>query len=103
MTFNKILRLALISFLENEVIVASWGISNITINQNSLIFDVNAMKYKGSISVVTTNNSGYIVHIGKETYNNCSLDNLVSFIDSKIEYTPDYFTDLKKWIFQKDI
>lgn len=98
---NETLRLLIITLLENKVTVASWGISNITINSNIMVFDVDGLKYKGKVSIKVTGLASYTIRIGDMSYSDCRLENLVNFIDSKVERTNEYLKDLKEWIEKK--
>ena len=103
MELDKALRLALITLLEDKVTVASWGISNIIIKPSILIFDVDGMKYKGTVSVEASSTSGYTIKIGEESYSNWTLDSLVSILDKRIECTANYLEDLREWILHKGV
>lgn len=100
MELDKAIQLALITLLENKVIVASWGITNIIIKPSTLIFDVYGIKYKGTVSVDASETSGYIIQIGEETYSNCCIDTLVKILDIRIERTVNYLEDLREWLIQ---
>lgn len=45
-----------ISLLKNSDIASSWGIYDIRITGNSVIFSVEAMKYRGDVVIKTTFN-----------------------------------------------
>ena len=59
MKLSKENRNLLITFLGNQSIVASWGISNIQIGKNSLKFTVSGMKYHGDVFVLKTMETFY--------------------------------------------
>lgn len=100
MVLNKSLRLALIALLEENVIVSSWGISNIVVNPSILQFDVKGFNYEGTITIEVSE-SGYIVIIGNNTFCHCSLSNLVDLIDKQIEYTGNYTDKLRNWLMER--
>ncbi len=103
MKLDNLLRLALIALLENKVIVASWGISNIVVNPTILKFDVDGMKYHGTVCVEVSGTSGYIIRIGDKSYNVCNSENLIKVLDENIECSSEYILDLKKWIAEKGL
>ena len=94
------MKLALITLLEDKVVVASWGISNIIINSEKIQFDVDRLKFKGTVLIEESGLKTYTIRMGDECYN-CRLNNLVTFLDMKIECTKCYFNDLKGWIEQR--
>lgn len=101
MVLDKALRLVLLSFLENKVTVASWGISNIVIEPSSLAFTVDGIKYKGVVNIKVTG-STYTLQMGNMSYS-VTLENLVPFMDNKIECTTNYLFDLLDWVEGKGI
>lgn len=90
----------LLLFLKEKVITASWGISNIRIFPNYLIFSVEAMMYKGVIQISPTNNTDCIVRLVGKSEFQCSTKKLVSKIDHLIERSDNYYTNLLNWFNQ---
>ena len=88
--------------MEDKVKVASWGISNIVIKPTILTFNVDGIKFKGLVTVEVSGTS-YTLKIGENSYTEIKLSNLVEFMDSKIECTTDYLSDLREWLTQKSI
>lgn len=85
---------ALVILLNEEVIVSSWGLSNIFITGTSIRFHVDGFVYKGEIrigcgdlSYHVTFDNGRIIH--------CSLHELLSVLDSNIEKNDDYIQNLE--------
>jgi hypothetical protein len=85
-------------FLNNSIILCSWGISNINIDSNIVSFSVYGFKYKGSIQIQSLSN------YYKVTYNNrillCKTPMIViKQLDEIIEHTDtEYSNDIIKWI-----
>ena len=48
---NEKIKKTLIILLNDELIVASWGISNITINESYFEFIVSGIIYQGKVSI----------------------------------------------------
>lgn len=94
------MREMLCSILEQSTKVASWGITNIQIENCQLSMDVDAMKYKGPISVNPSNKDCVIVNIGERTIE-CKFDEVVDLLDTEIEMTEDYQYDLAIWLQSK--
>lgn len=82
--------------LHEELIVQSWGITNIQIIENVIRFEVCGFKYKGLI-IISTDANGYNVNIGNKNIQS-SLDNIINVLDDEIEKTENYTSDLSKWI-----
>ena len=82
----------LAKLLEDEVIVLSWGITNIQISVSCVSFDVNGFKYKGTVSI-ELDNEGYRIVLKDKTVNS-SLDDIVTVLDNEIEKTGNYISDI---------
>lgn len=98
MNISKGLRSVLVALIKNDIITASWGISHIIINANSLSFDVIGLKYNGPIRIEALNDSEYTIHIGERVFTLYNIKDLAIFLDKKIEQTPNYLSDLEWWI-----
>ena len=85
MKLSNSIRQALLTLLNQNIIVASWGLSNICIKES---FFVEGFKYKGSV-VISEFNDGYKVIMNKHTLF-CKLDSLVINLDEFIEKTTNY-------------
>ena len=96
-SMNEKIKNALITLLNDELTVASWGISNITINDSSFEFMVSGFIYKGKVSV-STKNSNYLITLENGYSEECNIDNLVHYLDSKIEKVNDYDNAVLKWL-----
>lgn len=94
---NKELRYLLVRLLKDEVTLQSWGITNILIKDSSLNFDVSGMKYSGTVFINTCTN-GYIISLGAKTIQ-ATIDDIISILDSEIEKTDNYISDLSKLIY----
>ena len=97
MCMNEIIKNALVTLLNDELIVASWGISNITVNESSFDFMVSGFIYQGKVSVSILN-SNYLITFDNGYSEECNIDNLVHYLDSKIEKIPDYDDTVLKWL-----
>lgn len=86
------IKLLMIAFLNESVIVASWGITNVKVQEEKLEFDVNGLLYKGNI-IISVHKNCYSVEINGEKFI-CKLDNIVTILDAKIERTNNYDKDL---------
>lgn len=59
-------RKLLLSLLKDEVIVASWGISNINISQTQLSLSVSGFKYQGRVTIIVKDGSDCEIFLAKE-------------------------------------
>lgn len=96
-SMNEKIKNALITLLNDELTVASWGISNITINDSSFEFMVSGFIYQGKVSV-STKNSNYLITLDNGYSEECNIDNLVHYLDLIIEKIPAYSDAVLKWI-----
>ncbi len=94
---NEKIKKALICFLNEEIVVSSWGLTNTSIKKSSIEFDVTGFLYQGKIKVIPLE-SGYRVIFGKKYTLECSLTELVQKIDSIVEKTDNYEADVRDWI-----
>lgn len=94
---NGKIKKALITLLNDGLTVASWGISNITIKERSFEFMVSGFIYQGKVSI-SIQKSNYLITLGNGNSEECSIDNLVHYLDSKIEKIPDYDIAVLKWL-----
>lgn len=71
----------------NPFIAMSWGAHSFTsISDNGLSFTVNGFVFKGNVQIVYNDgNDLFNVTVGKEKFTGIYMDELVSFIDRKVE------------------
>lgn len=95
---DKNLKKGLIFLLSEEEIVSSWGISNITIDENSINFNVDGFLYKGRISIKYVE-TYFEISFGCDKKIRCvDATELTEILDSNIEKTDNYQHDLEKWL-----
>lgn len=94
---NEKIRTALISLLNEEVIVASWGFSSLTIKDTSFEFFVSGFIYQGKVTVAVQE-SGYLISLDNGRVFKCAVNNLVKCLDSIIEKTFEYDAKIIEWI-----
>lgn len=97
---SEIKRLA-ITLLQEEVVLASWGITKVEIEETNLRFQVNGLKYRGLVNLHIVEDGNYEVIIGGINRGIIRLENILSFLDGEIENTDAYSQDLEKWIDKK--
>lgn len=88
MRMSNSIRQASLTLLNKKIIIASWGLSDICINESCIRFTVDGFKYKGTV-VISEYEDGYKIIMNKHTLF-CKLDFLVSNLDEFIEKTTDY-------------
>ena len=93
----------LAALLESELIVASWGISDIKISSDSVSFSVDGMKYQGLVSISQTSSSDCIVSLKGKASFRCSQLELASKLDNLIERSDNYYGDLLEWLNGKEL
>lgn len=101
-TMTKEIKQIVFSILKDSMIASSWGISNIRMTCDSVIFSVEAMKYKGDVTIKTTFDKKCIVTFGNGIEMSCTYDKLVNIIDTKIEYSENYVEEVEKWLYIKN-
>ena len=94
-------RKLLLSLLKDEVIVASWGISNINISQTQLSFSVSGFKYQGCVTIIVKDGSDCEVFLDKENLGYFSFDKIVSVIDERVENSESCYHNFVKQLINK--
>jgi hypothetical protein len=93
-------RKALEALLKHDVILMSWGISDIKIDSLNITFLVQGLKYQGLVSITPIYSSSfYKVVLSNINEQLTDVENLVSLLDGLIEKTDNYETDLVNLIF----
>ena len=91
---------ALVCLLNEEVIVSSWGVTNLNINDMSFMFEVSGFLFQGKVEVIPCE-SGYSIKLNNADITKCSLEELVRTLDSIIESVDNYESLLQKWLDSK--
>ena len=94
-------RKLLLSLLKDEVIVASWGISNINISQTQLSFSVSGFKYQGRVTIIVKDGSDCEVFLAKKNLGCFPFDKVVSVIDEKVENSESCYHNFVKQLINK--
>lgn len=95
---DKNVKKALICLLKEEEKVLSWGITNISIDESSINFNVDGFLYKGSISI-RCDETYYEIHFDCGKIIRCiDAADLTNILDSNIEKTENYQHDLETWL-----
>ena len=98
MRLTQDLRQLLLAFLDDQAKVASWGISNIQIEEDRLCFDVNGFIFHGPVEIKIQNDHFYHVKIGDNDLGQLLIEDLINTMDASIEHTQNYLIDLEKWL-----
>ena len=96
MELTKGIRRLLVAFIDESVIVTSWGVTNIRIGSGMIVFDVSGLLYKGSV-IIKEYNSSYNIKMSDCEFTS-NLEDIVSFLDRKIERSDNYTADLIDWL-----
>lgn len=95
---NSNLKEALICLLKEKEKVSSWGISNISIDESSINFNVDGFLYKGCVSI-RCDETFYEIHLERGKKLKClNAVELTDILDSNIEKTENYQQDLESWL-----
>lgn len=94
---NDKIKKALVSLLNEDIIVTSWGITNIIINDTSVGFEVSGFLYKGKVKLYPCE-SGYSIKLENADTVQCSLEELIRTLDTKIERSENYECRLQEWL-----
>lgn len=80
----------LIILLQQEVVVASWGISEIEVTPSKVSFSVSGFKFNGEVIIsVTDKDNQYVINIGSQIVY-CDKEQIISLLDTLIERDNNY-------------
>lgn len=91
---NNEIKNAILCLLKHKIIVQSWGITNIVVNNDDIRFEVNGLLYQGTICIKYFDNKRYLISYG-EHHIKCELFQLVFILDRIIEADEKYLEKLK--------
>lgn len=97
---NNNLRQLLLGFLRHSLILESWGITEIRCTKEAVSFIVSGFKYKGQIHILCKSNEYIISLPGYEQVHCESPDIAINVIDSMIETSDDYISNIRDWLLQ---
>lgn len=96
MNFNK----AVIGILlQNHIVVASWGITNISIEPTLIRFCVNGFRFRGIVEIEPYDDSNLIIHIGDDQFIT-TLNDVTYTLDQRIERGLDYSKDIETYLIE---
>lgn len=96
MKLTRGIKRLLVAFIDESVIVTSWGITNIRIDNEMIEFNVSGLLYKGSVTIKDFDSSYIIIMSDCEFTSN--LESIVGVLDRKIERSDNYTADLIDWL-----
>lgn len=101
MKLNKTIKSAMISLLNEEIVVTSWGISDISIKENSFCFHVDGFRYKGSVSIISNDLDTLDVELANKQIHNIKPEDILTTLDEIIEASDNYLDELQIWVEHK--
>lgn len=97
---KRILKQAMLCLLRQRVIVMSWGLTGLIVDEHTIRFHVDGLNYKGKVFIKSfqghlriTLDSGLSCHV--------EVEDLITTLDLLIENGPCYEERLMKWIKRK--
>lgn len=94
------IRKALVMLLSEEIVVSSWGITNISVSTDYCKFHVDGFCYVGFVEI-TYNEGLYKVCFEDGRMFECTLEKLVVVLDANIEKASSYDLWLSRWLTQR--
>ena len=88
----------LCTLINDYIRVASWGITNISIDEEKISFNVNGFNYCGDIINKSDSSGCYNITKKKKKNIKCHLDELIDTLDRIIEASDDYLIQLENII-----
>ena len=95
--YDSIRKIAL-RLLQEDVIVASWGITNVRLFESHICFHVNGLKYNGVVEIKAKDCDEYEILLDGASIGKGHLDSIVDIIDNAVEKTDCYQQLLEEWI-----
>lgn len=96
MELTRGIKRLLVAFIDESVIVTSWGITNIRIGNEMIEFNVSGLLYKGSVTIKDFD-SFYNIKMSDCEFTS-NLESIVGILDRKIEMSDNYTADLIDWL-----
>lgn len=94
---NESIRKLLICLLAHQEIVASWGITHILVNKDSVTFRVDGFMYRGSV-LIRACGTYYRVSFGTKDSILNTEDEVLVYLDASIEKGSGYMECLIEWL-----
>ena len=97
---ERILKQAILCLLRQRVMVMSWGLTGLRVDEQTIEFHVNGFNYKGKVFIKSF--QGHLqITLDKGESRHMEVEDLVTTLDSLIENGPCYEERLIKWIKRK--
>lgn len=93
---NSNIRKLLLELLRQNVIVGSWGMTNVSIKQDTINFDVQGMLYQGAVSISPQKGIYHIELDGVAV--SVPLESVVQKLDVLVESGEGYIHKLQSWL-----
>ena len=93
-------RLLLLELLSNKYVTASWGITSISVTEDTVSFDVSGFNNQGRIVILITAD-GYSIIFENRLVMKVKLETIVEELDSFIEFGDGYLSKIADWINNK--
>lgn len=98
---NANIKIVLLDFVSNPAITSSWGISNIQVTDEQILFEVSAFKYIGKVIITDVGEFVRITLVQNHTEFSTKPNLVLSAIDDMVESDGNYRENLKNWIVNK--
>lgn len=98
MKMNDSIRRVALRLLQEDVIITSWGITNVRIFDSHISFQVNGLKYNGLVEIKAIDCNEYEIYLNETNIGHTHLDSVVDTIDNAVEKTDRYHQHLEEWI-----
>lgn len=92
----KDIRELLLCLLYDEIIVSSWGISDINVTETIVSFYVAGFKYQGKVVIEVKDGSTYEIILDNEKLGCFTIDAIVKTIDERVEKSENCYRDFMK-------
>lgn len=94
---NEEIRQLIIRLVSCDIQVGSWGITSISISEDSISFDVTGFLYQGLVTITATTGL-YRIQMGNGGDYCANIENVVSTLDSLIEVGDNYYEIVIDWL-----
>lgn len=94
------LRQLLVCFLKHSLVLESWGMTKMRFTDKTVSFSVSGFRYKGPILILCKKNEYIITLLGYEQVHCKSPYIVLNVLDSLIETSDDYISNIRDWLLQ---
>lgn len=86
----------LVLLLKHDIVVTSWGVTDIKISESRISFQVSGFRYQGIVEInAPTDSNDYLIHFSHNPPVRCDLESVIELLDDRIEKSDTCYQELQ--------